>query len=114
PGWTGGMVLVFLVISQPLMVVHDLDVEGVGIAHRKQMRPSIVDANAVSSLAITCEGLQAIAWNDSKDPRGPLPHECGRVSVSPLEQYWRFFRNGRTNSRTLSTPPSPMGNTEHR
>lgn len=52
------------------MVVYNLDFKGTGIDLPEADAPRVVNPNAVFPLAITCEDLQAIAWNRSKIAQG--------------------------------------------
>jgi hypothetical protein len=44
----------------PLVVIHDLDFIGVGVAPRKAKAPLVIDADAVLALAIGLEALQSV------------------------------------------------------
>jgi hypothetical protein len=52
------------------MVVYNLDFKGAGIDLPEADAPRDVNPNAVLPLAITCQDLQAIAWNRSKIAQG--------------------------------------------
>ncbi len=68
------------------MVVHNLNLKSIGVNPAEADAPLVVDPNAVLPRAITCEGLQTIAWNRSQVRQG-------RCRVNLVELPFRHWSN---------------------
>ena len=61
------------------MIVDDLDFVSVAVTPHEADAESIVDSNAVLSVPVTFERLQAVAWED-----GQVRESMGRVQLRQL------------------------------